>query len=163
MKIVIDPFDKKSIARAEEMVRQYKKDFEGKEQEFCRRLAEIGVSVASAGFAIADYDGVKDVTVSIQKTDGGYAVVASGETVGFIEFGTGVRYPEWDSSGMEYVPPAHGTYGKGQGKNPWGWWFKQNDGGAAKHTYGNMPAEALRTARDRMIERVTSIAREVWR
>lgn len=101
MKIVIDPFDKKSVDNAIKMVNQYKKDFEAKEQEFVRRLAEIGVRVAQSGFSTADYDGVNDVSVSMEKTSAGYAVVASGETVGFIEFGTGVKYPEWDNSGME--------------------------------------------------------------
>lgn len=163
MKIVINPFDKKSIASAEKMVRQYLKDFEAKEAEFVRRLAEIGVSVASAGFSTADYDGVNDVVVSLEKTANGYAVVASGKTVGFIEFGTGVRYPEWDGTDTGYTPPPHGSYGKGQGKNPWGWWFKGSDGAAAQHTYGNPPAEAMLTARNQMIEQVTAIAREVWR
>lgn len=163
MKIVIDPFDKKSIDVAQKMVQQYKKDFEAKEQEFVRRLAEIGVSVARAGFATADYDGVNDVVVSLTKTVDGYSVVASGQTVGFIEFGTGVRYPEWDASGMQYTPPPHGSYGKGQGKNPWGWWFRGSLGAVAQHTYGNPPAEAMLTARNQMIEKVTAIAREVWR
>lgn len=167
MKIVINPFDAKSIARAEKLVREYKKDFEVKETEFVRRLAEIGVSVASAGFATADYDGVNDVVVSLQKTENGYNVVASGKTVGFIEFGTGVKYPEWadggNVSGNPYTPPPHGSYGKGQGKNPWGWWFRGSDGAVAQHTYGNHPAEAMLTARNQMIEQVTAIAREVWR
>lgn len=163
MKIVVDPFNQKSIDAALRKVQQYKKDFLVKEQEFIRRLAEIGVSVAQAGFSTADYDGVNDVSVRMEKTATGYAVVASGETVGFIEFGTGVRYPEWDGAGMEYTPPAHGTYGKGQGKNPWGWWFKGSEGAVAQHTYGNPPAEAMLTARNTMIERVTQIAREVWR
>lgn len=163
MKIVIDPFDKKSIDNALKMVQQYKKDFEAKEQEFVRRLAEIGVRVAQVGFATADYDGVNDVSVSMEKTASGYAVVASGETVGFIEFGTGVKYPEWDNTGMEYTPPAHGTYGKGQGKNPWGWWFKGSDGATAQHTYGNPASESMLTARNEMVERVTQIAREVWK
>lgn len=163
MRIVIDPFDKKSIDQAYKLVQQYKKDFAQKEAEFTRRLAEVGVQVARAGFATADYDGENDVVVSMVKNSTGYSVVASGRTVGFIEFGTGVKYPEWDNTGMEYTPPAHGTYGKGQGKNPWGWWFKQNDGGSATHTYGNMPAEAMRTARDEMVENVLRIAREVWK
>lgn len=163
MKIIVDPFDKKSIAQAQKQLLQYKKDFEEKEQEFTRRLAEIGVSVAQTGYSLADYDGINDVVVSLEKTANGYIVVASGESVGFIEFGTGVRYPEWDGSGVEYAPPPHGSYGKGQGKNPWGWWFKTNEGGAARHTYGNMPSESLLTARDQMIEQVTAIAREVWR
>lgn len=163
MRIVINPFDPKSIAQAEKLVRQYKTDFERKEQEFVRRLAEIGVSIASAGFSTADYDGVNDVVVSLQKTENGYAVVASGKTVGFIEFGTGVRYPEWDGSDVEYTPPPHGSYGKGQGKNPWGWWFRGSEGAVARHTYGNQPAEAMLTARNQMIEQVTAIAREVFR
>lgn len=163
MRIVINPFDKKSIENAERIVRQYKKDFVTKEAEFTRRLAEIGVSVASAGFSTADYDGVNDVTVSMEKTATGYNVVASGKTVGFIEFGTGVRYPEWDGSDVGYTPPPHGSYGKGQGKNPHGWWFRGSDGAVARHTYGNMPAEAMLTARNQMIEQVIAIAREVWR
>lgn len=163
MKIVINPFDKKSIENAEKIVRQYKKDFEVKEAEFVRRLADIGVSVASAGFSTADYDGVNDVVVSMEKTATGYTVVASGKAVGFIEFGTGVRYPEWDGADVEYTPPPHGSYGKGQGKNPWGWWFKGSEGAVARHTYGNQPAEAMLTARNQMIENVVSIAREVWR
>ena len=163
MKIVIDPFDKKSINAAIKQIDQYSKDFAVKEKLFIKRLAEIGVSVASTGFATADYDGINDVSVRLEETANGVAVVAAGSTVGFIEFGTGVRYPEWDNSGMEYTPPKHGTYGKGRGKNPHGWYFKQNEGGAARHTYGNPPAEAMLTARDEMISRVAQIAREVWK
>lgn len=163
MKIVIDPLDSKSISEAIKQVKQYKRDFEAKEKEFVRRLAELGVSVASTGFAMADYDGINDVQVTMTASGGSAVVTAFGEAVGFIEFGTGVKYPEWDASGMEYTPPKHGTYGKGRGKNPHGWYFKQNDGASARHTYGNQPAEAMRTARDVMVERVIQIAREVWK
>lgn len=163
MKIVINPYDSKSIDRAIKQLEQYKKDFLAKEELFVKRLAEIGVSVASAGFAMADYDGVNDVVVTLEHRGNSAAVIASGETVGFIEFGTGVKFPEWDNSGMEYIPPKHGTYGKGKGANPKGWYFKQSEGAKARHTYGNPPAEAMRTARDVMVERVIQIAREVWR
>ena len=163
MKITINPYDTKSITKAIKQLEQYKKDFRAKEEIFVKRLAEIGVSVASAGFATADYDGVNDVQVTMTQSGTKVAVVAYGETVGFIEFGTGVSFPEWDSSGMEYTPPAHGTYGKGHGANPNGWYFKQHEGARARHTYGNPPAEAMRTARDVMVERVMQIAREVWK
>lgn len=163
MIITVDPFDQNSVAKALEQVKQYKQDFLAKEELFVKRLAEIGVSVASTGFAVADYDGINDVTVRLEQQGGRAAVIAEGETVGFIEFGTGIKYPEWDNSGMEYTPPKHGTYGKGRGANPHGWYFKQSEGAAAIHTYGNQPAEAMRTARDVMIERVIQIAREVWK
>lgn len=162
MKIRINPFDEKSIAEALKLVQQYKKDFAAKERLFVKRLAEIGVSVASTGFEVADYDGVKDVEVSMTQRGTRAVVKAYGETVGFIEFGTGIRYPEWDNSGMDYTPPKHGTYGKGLGANPKGWFFTPG-AGASQHTYGNPPAEAMRTARDVMVERVVQIAREVWR
>ena len=162
MKIRVNPFDKASIDAAIKQVQEYKKDFLAKEEIFVKRLAEIGVSVASTGFATADYDGENDVQVTMTHSGTTATVIAYGETVGFIEFGTGVKFPEWDNTGMEYTPPKHGTYGKGYGARPKGWFFKQGEG-AAQHTYGNHPAEAMRTARDVMIERVTQIAREVWR
>lgn len=163
MKIVIDPFDKKSIDAAIKKVQQYEKDFRAKEIEFVRRLKEIGVSVAETGFALADYDGVNDVLIAESQNGTRAVVIAYGETVGFIEFGTGVKFREYDSSTTEYTPPKHGTYGKGRGKNPHGWFYKQGDGAAARHTYGNPPAEAMLAARDEMIQRVAQIAREVWK
>lgn len=163
MKIVIDPFDRKSIDKAIKEVKRYKREFETKEAEFVRRIAELGVSVASSGFAAADCDGINDVQVTMTHGSNTAVVTAYGETVGFIEFGTGIKHPEWDASGMEYTPPKHGTYGKGRGKNPHGWYFKQSEGASARHTYGNPPAEAMRTARDIMVERVIQIAREVWK
>ena len=163
MKIVVTPYDRNSIDEAVRLINQYKNDFLAKEKEFVRRLAEIGVRVAQSGYAIADYDGVNDVVVSMVETGNGYAVVAAGEAVGFIEFGTGVRHPEWDNTDTDYTPPKHGTYGKGQGKNPHGWWFKQNDGGRATHTYGNPPSESMLTARNEIIDRAIQIAREVWK
>ena len=164
MKIVIDPFDMKSIDKALKQIREYEREFEAKEREFVKRLAEIGVSVASTGFQLADYDGEKDVVVSMNQNGTEATVIASGETVGFIEFGTGVLNPEWSGSAETgHKPPAHGTYGKGLGKNPHGWYFKQGEGTKARHTFGNAPAEAMLTARDKMIEQVTRIAREVWK
>ena len=174
MRIRIDPYNEKSIAEALKMIKQYKRDFEAKEKEFLERLGKIGVSVATTGFAVADYDGDKgEITVELVPSGKRVFVMASGEKIGFIEFGTGVRYPEWDNSGMLYTPDPHGTYGKGQGANPKGWYFTGGDMAfdpsknkttrEGTHTFGNPPAEAMRTARDVMVERVVQIAREVWR
>ena len=162
MKIKVNPFDKASIDAALKQVAEYKKDFLAKEKIFVKRLAEIGVSVATTGFALADYDGNNDVTVRLEWDGNRAAVIAEGETVGFIEFGTGIKNPEWDNSGMDYTPPQHGTYGKKHGARPKGWYFKPGEG-SVQHTFGNYPAEAMRTARDVMIEKVTQVAREVWR
>lgn len=167
MRITIDPFNKGSIDAAVKIVQQYKKDFVTKETEFVRRLKEIGVSVASTGFSTADYDGVNDVLIAETQRGSRARVIAYGKTVGFIEFGTGINNPEWvddnNVSGNPYTPPKHGTYGEGKGANPKGWYFSPGEGARGRHTYGNVPAEAMLTARDVMVERVMQIAREVWR
>lgn len=169
MKIVINPLDSKSVSNALKMVKRYKKDFEKKEAEFIRRLAEIGVRVAGEIYSIADYDGEHEFSVYLQNTGKGYTVIAAGETIGFLEFGTGrpERNPLWvddnNVSNNPYTPPPRGSYGKHQGLNQWGWWFNAQDYGIAMHSYGNPPAEAMLTARNQMVEQVTQIAREVWK
>ena len=61
-----------------------------KGKELCRRLAEIGAEVARINFAGGYIDGNDDVTVTVEPTSGGYQIVANGESVCFLEFGTGV-------------------------------------------------------------------------
>lgn len=163
MKIVVNPLDPKSVAAALKQIRKYQKDFLAKEQEFVRRLAEIGVRVAGAVYSAADPDGEHQLSVYLEKSGDGYVVKAEGATVGFLEFGTGVKNREWNNTGLDYKPPAHGTYGKGQGKNPWGWWYNSEEYGVTMHTYGNQPAEGMLSARNEIIERVTEIAREVFK
>ena len=163
MRIVINPFDKASITAAINRLKQYEKDFKVKEQEFARRLAEIGVVLAGGIYSVADYDGENEVSVYLKKTESGYSVMAEGTTVGFLEFGTGIRNREWSGSDLPYTPPPHGSYGKGHGKQPYGWWFKAQDYGVTMHTYGHPPAEAMLTARNEIIARVAQIAREVWK
>ena len=159
MKIVINPLDPKSIDKAIAQIKEYEQQFDAQVTEFVKRLAELGLSVAKVGFATADYEGDNDVIVHMEQNGTSAIIVASGETVGFIEFGTGVKFPEWSGSASTgYTPPKHGTYGKGKGANPKGWYFSHS-----QHTYGNMPAEAMLTARDVMIENITRIAREVWK
>ena len=162
MKITINPFDGESIASAIEAIQKYRDDIEDKEKKFVERLAEIGVQVAGDGYSVADSDGINDVKVSVKLDGSSAAIIAEGKTVGFIEFGTGVRYREYNSAGLEYTPPAHGTYGKGRGKNPKGWFFS-NSPGSAQHTYGNPPAEVMLTTRDEIISQIVRVAREVWR
>lgn len=162
MKIVIDPLNPDSFKAAYKQMKEYERSLDKKCAELARRLAEIGVSVAEAGFSTADYDGTNDVVVVMRRNKTGAQVIAKGATVGFIEFGTGKKFPEYNSAGLEYTPPAHGTYGKGKGANPKGWFFS-NSPGSAQHTQGNPPAEAMLTARNVMLERITQIAREVFR
>ena len=82
------------IDRAIRELEKYERQVEDRCQKLVDRLVQMGIPVARANFSSAAYDGTNDVTVR-SETDGTYtAIVAEGNAVLFIEFGTGVFYPD---------------------------------------------------------------------
>ena len=172
MQITINPYDKKSIDKAINQLTEYKNRMAVKEAEMVRRIAQLGLNVASVKFSQALYAGTNDVTCRVEQNGISATIFAEGEAVGFIEFGTGVRHPEHPGF-ADYEPPEHGTYGKGKGANP-GWWDYYGDPGNKGHlittrngrkkvrTSGNEPARAMYDAIISMVEQIAQIAREVW-
>lgn len=116
----------------------------------------MGATIASIGFSRAFYTG--DVDLDIEVEDRGnntYAVVASGETVLFLEFGSGVTMGYGHPDPMGYGP---GTYpGKGHWDSPHGWWLPTGE-----HTYGNPPTAAMYNAAQDIKSQVEAVAREVF-
>lgn len=88
--IRIDPFDPSSIRGAQRQIEELESWLEKKGLEICKRLAEIGLNVAEINYAGGYIDGNDDVDVSVEPMEHGYKIVASGEDVFFVEFGTGV-------------------------------------------------------------------------
>ena len=136
----------------------YKKKVLDKCNELVRRLSEIGLQVASARFETAMYDGKNDVSVSVQETANGVKIVAAGQAVCFIEFGSGVAmgygYPDDEKpAGIVGI----GEYGKGHGATGKPWYYAHG-----KSSLGNPPAMAMLNARDTMIENIGSIANEIF-
>jgi hypothetical protein len=85
-------------------------------------------------------------------------IYAEGESVAFVEFGSGIKYGYGHPQAGEFgVGP--GTYpdGKGHWDDPKGWWY-----GHGQHSYGNPPAMAMYRAVEQMTEDITRIAREVF-
>lgn len=108
-----------------------------KTDELCERLADMGAVNASLEFSRAIYTGIEDHDIVVEATEGGYKVKAVGETVLFVEFGTGLGgfgHPEPNGYGG-------GTYpGVGHWDDPNGWWIpREKNGGHSMHTYGNPP------------------------
>lgn len=135
-----------------------------KADEIARRLAEIGVQEAQFGFASAQYDGVYDAEVHLDRRGPGqYAVVADGESVLFIEFGAGITYnynaahPEAAENGM-----GPGTYNPASDAwmRPEGWWMDGPDGKV--HTWGNPPEMPMYLAVKDLEAQLEQIAREVF-
>ena len=138
-------------------LREYKRWILDKEAELRSRLASLGATVASIEFSRAIYNGRNDVSVRVDDTGSVAVIYAEGESVAFIEFGSGIKYgyghPQAGEHGM-----GPGTYpGKGNWDNEKGWWY-----GHGQHSYGNPPAMAMYDAVQKMTEELTRIAREVF-
>ncbi len=159
---------------AERQIRAYKTTLNKKAQEFAKALAQKGIDVATVRFANAQYAGDNDVTVEHGpvQTPNGFAIVAHGKAVAFIEFGTGVLHTAYGGELPDGVG-EHGTYGKGNGQHKrWYYYgesgnagtpFKQVDGkGQLNYTSGNEPAMAMWGAVEEMASQVEATWREVW-
>ena len=153
----------------------YKKSIEDKQHELLDELAKIGINTADAKFKTAQYDGDNDVVVNsvpVWISDNQLAISASGQSITFIEFGSGVYYS------AQQHPKAHefgytiGGYGHHLGLlNSWRYKGVAGTNGEeiteGSHkgeilTHGNPPARAMYDAGKEMRSVMVDIARKVW-
>lgn len=153
--------DNKSIDKAVKELRQYSAWVKVKEDELRSRLVMLGATVASIRFSRAIYNGSNDVSVRVDDTGSVAVIYAEGESVAFIEFGSGKKYgyghPQAGELGFGPGTWSDSDQGKGHWDNEHGWWF-----GSGQHTYGNPPAMAMYSAVKEITENVTKIAKEVF-
>lgn len=155
-------------------LKQYRDSIDRKMHQLLERLAEIGVDTAAVKFRSAQYDGDNDVVVNEPEwiTDTKLIISATGSSVTFIEFGTGVHYTEQHPKAAE-MGAIRGEYGKGRGKREtWGYYGNPGTNGVIRKTvdgkgdliltHGNPPARAMYDAGKQMRERIVEIAREVF-
>ena len=170
MKIRIDVFNSASVDVAIKQLQDYQKRLGEKTEEVVKRLAEIGATKAQADFSNSQYDGNKDFQITVEKSDNGYVVRASGESVLFVEFGAGVTkgggHPQAAEFGMgpgTWPDPHYHKY-NGQlyanWENPSGWYLPKSAGGG--HTMGNAPAMPMYNAEQEIKSNIEQIVREVF-
>lgn len=150
----------KGINTLTKALSDYQKWLERKADELASKLASLGATSASLGFAQAMYDSDhNDFQISVVH-DGpmSYTVRADGHDVLFVEFGAGAT--------MGYGHPEAGMNGMGPGtynpestnwSNPNGWWY-----GNGKHTYGNPPNMPMYNAVKNLEQELERIVREVF-
>lgn len=133
MKTVKVPLSQRGIDTLLREIESYTVWLKERSQVLLDRLAQAGFEVASARFAKAVYDGTNDASVSLEtRGDGVRAVVAVGASVLFIEFGTGVTYPDNHPQAAE-LGMKRGEYGKGHGKqSSWGYYGDPGTNGVVK-------------------------------
>lgn len=150
------------IANAIKELKRFKQEFLDREKRLLGGLAEIGLKEASVRFTTAMYDGTNDVSVHLDVSKNGYAIVADGQAVAFIEFGAGVYhngsepYPNPRPQGVVGI----GEYGKGQGKQKaWGY-YDEND--ELVITRGNPAAMPMWYASEEIKNSVLKVVKEVF-
>ena len=133
MKTVKVPLSQRGIDTLLREIESYTVWLKERSQVLLDRLAQAGFEVASARFAKAAYDGTNDASVSLEtRSEGVRAVVAVGASVLFIEFGTGVTYPDDHPQAAE-LGMKRGEYGKGHGKqSSWGYYGDPGTNGVVK-------------------------------
>lgn len=148
------------IDKAIKDLESYKVSLIAKKREFLTKLAEIGIETATIGFSNAIYDGDNDVVV--QKTpewidENTLQIVASGTTVLFIEFGSGLIATDYGKPYGYGGGTYSDTIGKGHWDNPNGWYYAHD-----MKSYGNPPARAMWEASKEIKSRILEIAKEVY-
>ena len=150
-----------SVDNAIKELYRYAEWVEKKTEELRIRLATLGASVASIRFSRAIYNGSNDVSVRVDTKGNTATIYAEGESVAFIEFGSGIKYgyghPDAAKFGFGPGTWSDGPDGKGHWDNPKGWYY-----GSGQHSYGNPPAMAMYKAVQEIAEQLTTIAREVF-
>lgn len=133
MKTVKVPLSQRGIDTLLREIESYTVWLKERSQVLLDRLAQAGFEVASARFSKAVYDGTNDASVSLEtRSEGVRAVVAVGASVLFIEFGTGVTYPDNHPQAAE-LGMKRGEYGKGHGKqSSWGYYGDPGTNGVVK-------------------------------
>lgn len=156
-------------------LKAYQKSLEEKQHRLLEELVKVGIDVASTKFQTAQYDGDNDVIVNKQPEwvgDNKLFLTATGNSITFIEFGTGIHYAEQHPKAA-VLGAIRGAYGQGKGsRDSWGYYgnpgtngkvVKENDKGTVVLTHGNPPARAMYDSAKEMRNQVANIAREVFK
>ena len=165
--------NEQSIDRAIKELNDYKKWLTDKTKEFLKALADEGVEIASAKFGQAVYDGTNDVTCQMEdRGENKVAVMAIGSVTLFIEFGTGVRYPDNHPEAAENGM-VRGAYGYKLGRLEKGWRYTGEPGSNGEvitegkhageiHTYGNPANMSMYLTVRELQDKFEEIARRVY-
>lgn len=158
----------KSIENAIKELNQYRDDFRRKNDEFVRRLAELGIPVINQNISVAAGDSDKSHNTYIKiNSFGDYSkavLVTEGRDLLFIEFGAGVHFN--GSAGSSPHPKGEelgytiGSYGKGLGKNDH--WYYIAESGEKVKSFGTEATMPVYKASVEISRNIRRIAQEVF-
>lgn len=170
------------IGKAIDYMTEYRKSVLTKTELFVRKLAELGVPIIDDAIAQAKGDSNKayyHTYITMQRGETVTArLILEGEDVLFFEFGAGVHYnghpggstnpsvvtqgEGWELTHKGGVELGYtiGSYGKHQGLNDS--WFYRDNMGQLFRSFGTEATMPMYSAELEMINRIRSIAKEVF-
>lgn len=155
--IEIDPFDTQSINKAIQELRAHQEWRKQKIAEYIRKLCELGAEAARR-----TYGSLVEVSV----TPDGKGIIAEGDQVVFLEFGTGTKTQDHELSAPLSIEIVPGSWSEGpEGKHTWSEWLRSQDwAGAMKgYPYDTQPRPGLYEAYKAIVANQDRIAQEVFK
>lgn len=149
-------------------VNAYKQSLLNKNDEFVRRLAELGIPIINERIAEAKGDSDKEHNTYIRLNSyqdySQATLIVDGKDIAFIEFGAGVHYngaagssPNPKGAELGYTI---GSYGKGYGANDY--WYYVADTGESVRSYGTQATMPVYSTSVAMRQEMMRIAKEVF-
>lgn len=133
--ITLNPFDPDSIDRAIAELKAYKKSLKDKCIEMIDIMCRTGEKYAVMRWNAHVDTGLTENSV-LGYRNGKTGIIAVGGNAVWIEFGTGVLNAPYPGPLPEGIV-EHGTYGKGNGANPNGWYYYDRERKRVRHTLGH--------------------------
>lgn len=152
--------DHDGFLEGKKWLRRYTRQLQKNIGEYVKRMLQDGEMYAINFLGHIDTGETLNSIMAYRDGDHGL-IVAHGNAI-WIEFGTGVAYnsslhPKAADLGMK----PHGTYGKGHGANPDGWYY-QDDDGNWHHTKGIPQNRFLYNTARQLREEYARVAQEVF-
>lgn len=166
--VSIDLMSPRSVDAAVSKINAYIRKLQRLAEELPKALAGFGVTRAEIRYSNAVGNiflsgswETPFIDVHAEPIDGGWAVVANGEQVCFVEFGAGVYY-NGDDSYLGERPEGIvgiGEYGEGKGKRPF--WVYVDDDGEKHYTQGTPANNTLFFTAQEMRSVIEEAARKI--
>lgn len=160
MKIKVNVFDPASIDNAISQIKAYRNSLQSKIETIVERLAILGTQVVEYQYGLSH----EDFEVSCITNGNSSMIIAEGDNVVFLEFGTGV-YTEDHSSEMEAegLPPIFaGSYSQTEGMGHFRpdhqYWYYEG----IKYA-GTLPTQGFYFASKEIKEQAVEIAKKVFK
>jgi hypothetical protein len=135
--ITINGFDQASIANAIKELETERARQRKTISDMCVDLATSAATQVSLEYARTPYDGPKDYSVTVRPMVDGAQLIASGQTVMFLEYGAGAKYGYGYPDMTPFVPGSYNPMSDNW-KDPNGWFYAHG-----QRSWGNPPSAAM--------------------